>query len=44
MLEGVSNGGGGGGCAPRCLDFNFVLEESCGVVVGFLQLESLIRR
>ena len=44
MLEGVSNGGGGGGCAPRCLDFNFVLGESCGIVVRFLQLESLILR
>lgn len=47
MLEGVSDGGGdeggrGGGCASRCLDFNFVMRESCSIVMGFLQLESLI--
>lgn len=49
MLEGVSDGGGdeggrGGGCASRCLDFNFVMRESCSIVMGFLQLESLILR
>lgn len=50
MLEGVSDSGGdeggrGGGCASRCLDFNFVMrEESCSIVMGFLQLESLILR
>lgn len=49
MLEGVSDvggdeGGGGGRCAPRCLDFNFVMGESCGIVMEFLQLELLILR
>lgn len=47
MLQSVSDGGGdedgqGGRCAPRCLDFNFVMGESCGIVMGFLQPELLI--